>query len=94
MDFEQHVMRAQRSWTVGINAVVSSVTSVVRRIWKHASVEPFGSFASGLWLPSSDVDLVIKVRSACARSVGGGAVLLLMMFLFLLLLLLLLRHVV
>ncbi len=61
LDFEHYVYKAQCSWDVGINRVVSGIRSIVSRIWRDATVEAFGSFASGLWLPNSDVDLVIKV---------------------------------
>ena len=62
LDFEQYVYYAQRSWDVGINRVVEDIRGIVNRIWRDATVEAFGSFASGLWLPNSDVDLVIKVK--------------------------------
>ncbi len=38
---------------------ISRVEQVVTRLWPQSRVEIFGSYASGLWLPSSDIDLVI-----------------------------------
>lgn len=38
---------------------IASVAAVVTRLWPASRVEVFGSFASGLWMPSSDIDLVI-----------------------------------
>ena len=62
LDFEQYVYHAQRSWDVGISHVITDIRGIVTNIWHDATVEAFGSYASGLWLPNSDVDLVIKAR--------------------------------
>ncbi|CAA0815976.1 Nucleotidyltransferase family protein [Striga hermonthica] len=48
------------------NAAIESVSDVVKYIWPSAEVEVFGSFKTGLYLPSSDIDVVIlgsNVRS-------------------------------
>ncbi|KAL5989459.1 hypothetical protein ACLOJK_010351 [Asimina triloba] len=45
---------------------VQRVFEVVRYIWPHCKVEVFGSFKTGLYLPTSDIDVVIldsKVRT-------------------------------
>ena len=47
-----------------------SIGEVVKSIWNDAEVEIFGSFKTGLYLPSSDVDLVI-MDSGC-RNEGDG----------------------
>ncbi|XP_069112834.1 terminal nucleotidyltransferase 4B-like isoform X2 [Argopecten irradians] len=39
--------------------VVQRIRSVVKDLWKDASVEIFGSFKTGLYLPTSDIDLVV-----------------------------------
>ncbi|PSS05599.1 Non-canonical poly(A) RNA polymerase [Actinidia chinensis var. chinensis] len=41
------------------NAAVESVFGVVRYIWPNCKVEVFGSFKTGLYLPTSDIDVVI-----------------------------------
>ncbi|KAK4439189.1 Terminal nucleotidyltransferase 4B [Sesamum alatum] len=41
------------------NAAIESVFDVVKYIWPNAEVEVFGSFKTGLYLPSSDIDVVI-----------------------------------
>ncbi|XP_022886672.1 non-canonical poly(A) RNA polymerase PAPD5-like isoform X2 [Olea europaea var. sylvestris] len=48
------------------NAAIESVSDVIKYIWGNAKVEVFGSFKTGLYLPSSDVDVVIlgsEIRS-------------------------------
>ncbi|XP_078168736.1 nucleotidyltransferase family protein isoform X2 [Carex rostrata] len=47
-------------------AAVKRVSDVIKHIWSDCKVEMFGSFRTGLYLPNSDVDIVIlesKVRS-------------------------------
>ncbi|XP_077302789.1 terminal nucleotidyltransferase 4B-like isoform X2 [Arctopsyche grandis] len=38
---------------------VRRITDAVRRLWPHARVEVFGSYRTGLYLPTSDIDLVV-----------------------------------
>jgi DNA polymerase sigma len=38
---------------------VLKMRSLIRSLWPRAHVKPFGSFVSGLSLPTSDLDLVI-----------------------------------
>ncbi|MFS7910719.1 putative polynucleotide adenylyltransferase [Helianthus anomalus] len=42
---------------VSRNAAVESVSDVIKYIWHDCKVEVFGSFKTGLFLPSSDVDV-------------------------------------
>lgn len=44
---------------VSRNTAVESVSDVIKYIWPKCKVEVFGSFKTGLFLPSSDVDMVI-----------------------------------
>ena len=39
--------------------VLQRVSRLVKSLWPEAKVEPFGSFVTGLYLPTSDMDLVI-----------------------------------
>lgn len=39
--------------------VVLRIKEVIMKIWPHASVHIFGSFHTGLYLPTSDIDLVV-----------------------------------
>uniref|UniRef100_A0AAV1VB26 Polynucleotide adenylyltransferase n=1 Tax=Peronospora matthiolae TaxID=2874970 RepID=A0AAV1VB26_9STRA len=42
-----------------IDTAIAHIADGVRKIWPHASVTCFGSYSTGLWLPSSDVDVVV-----------------------------------
>ncbi|KAL4160526.1 hypothetical protein PRNP1_001094 [Phytophthora ramorum] len=42
-----------------IDAAIAHIEDGVHKTWPHASVTCFGSYSTGLWLPSSDVDVVI-----------------------------------
>ncbi|KAI3689307.1 hypothetical protein L2E82_47261 [Cichorium intybus] len=44
---------------VSRDTAVESVSHVIKYIWPKCKVEVFGSFKTGLFLPSSDVDMVI-----------------------------------
>lgn len=44
---------------VARETAVERVFSVVKHIWPHCKVEVFGSFQTGLYLPTSDIDVVI-----------------------------------
>ncbi|XP_074661802.1 terminal nucleotidyltransferase 4B-like [Tubulanus polymorphus] len=41
------------------NQVVARVRAVIQELWPAAQVEIFGSFRTGLFLPTSDIDLVV-----------------------------------
>lgn len=49
---------------------VAAVREVVGSIWPSARVEVFGSYATGLYVPTSDVDLVI-LDSGCTNIQAG-----------------------
>src|SRR5580700_7372947 len=38
--------------------LVKRLRDAVRRRWKDADIQPFGSFVAGLYLPTADMDLV------------------------------------
>eukprot|EP00199_Chlamydomonas_sp_CCMP681_P000819 CAMPEP_0119102870 /NCGR_PEP_ID=MMETSP1180-20130426/1473_1 /TAXON_ID=3052 ORGANISM="Chlamydomonas cf sp, Strain CCMP681" /NCGR_SAMPLE_ID=MMETSP1180 /ASSEMBLY_ACC=CAM_ASM_000741 /LENGTH=507 /DNA_ID=CAMNT_0007087247 /DNA_START=36 /DNA_END=1556 /DNA_ORIENTATION=- len=52
------------------NEAVEAVTQAVNSIWPEASVAVFGSFATGLFVPTSDVDVVI-LDSNCTDIQSG-----------------------
>ncbi|KAL3677750.1 hypothetical protein R1sor_020706 [Riccia sorocarpa] len=49
---------------------VQRVTEVVLSIWPSCQVKVFGSFATGLYLPTSDIDMVILESGCQAPQVG------------------------
>jgi non-canonical poly(A) RNA polymerase PAPD5/7 len=44
---------------VHIEQMIANVRASVLSLWPKSKVETFGSYSTGIWLPSSDVDLVI-----------------------------------
>ncbi|GMF17502.1 unnamed protein product [Phytophthora lilii] len=54
--YTQRVVDAARQH---IDAAIAHIAEGVHKIWPHASVKCFGSYSTGLWLPSSDVDVVV-----------------------------------
>ncbi|KAJ8616388.1 hypothetical protein MRB53_035760 [Persea americana] len=55
-------------------AAVQRVFGVVKYIWPHCNVEVFGSFKTGLYLPTSDIDVVILDSMVRTPQVGLQAV--------------------
>lgn len=51
-------------------AAVQAVSDVVKHIWPHCKVEVFGSFRTGLYLPTSDIDVVIFESRVKTPQVG------------------------
>lgn len=51
-------------------AAVLRVAKVVKSIWTQSQVKVFGSFATGLYLPTSDIDVVI-LNSGCGDIQSG-----------------------
>ena len=43
------------------NAAISKVRSVAAQLWPRAQVKTFGSFATGLMRPGSDIDLIVTL---------------------------------
>ncbi|KAL0443527.1 UNVERIFIED_CONTAM: Terminal nucleotidyltransferase 4A [Sesamum latifolium] len=52
------------------NAAIESVSDVIKYIWPNAEVEVFGSFRTGLYLPSSDIDVVILGSNVRSPQIG------------------------
>ncbi|XP_074595864.1 terminal nucleotidyltransferase 4B-like [Brevipalpus obovatus] len=48
---EEHYMRIR---------VVENIKMVIKKLWPKAKVGVFGSFKTGLYLPTSDIDLVVQ----------------------------------
>ncbi|XP_073026693.1 uncharacterized protein [Primulina eburnea] len=52
------------------NVAVESVFDVINYIWPDAKAEVFGSFKTGLYLPSSDIDVVILGSNVSSPQTG------------------------
>ncbi|KAL5715512.1 polynucleotide adenylyltransferase [Ranunculus cassubicifolius] len=52
------------------NDAVDGVFGVVKYIWPHCQVEVFGSFKTGLYLPTSDIDVVIMDSNVKTPQMG------------------------
>jgi len=57
-DFFQYMSPTHEEHEVRLD-VVSRIKDVILKIWPHAYVHIFGSFHTGLYLPTSDIDLVV-----------------------------------
>ncbi|KAI8965103.1 hypothetical protein F5Y11DRAFT_313875 [Daldinia sp. FL1419] len=58
-DFEERVR----------NQLISNLRAVVKKKWSDAEVYPFGSFMSGLYLPTADMDVAICSNSFIKRGI-------------------------
>ncbi|XP_010242910.1 PREDICTED: non-canonical poly(A) RNA polymerase PAPD5 [Nelumbo nucifera] len=52
------------------NTAVECVFDVIKYIWPHCKVEVFGSFKTGLYLPTSDIDVVILESKVKTPQIG------------------------
>ncbi|XP_010675574.2 uncharacterized protein LOC104891567 [Beta vulgaris subsp. vulgaris] len=52
------------------NAAIERVSDVIRYIWPYCKVEVFGSYRTGLYLPSSDIDVVILESNIKTPQIG------------------------
>ena len=58
MDFWQAFQPTQQEAEARAELLVR-IRTLVENLWPGAEVKPFGSYATGLYLPSSDVDIVV-----------------------------------
>lgn len=59
MAYSAYTKKTVDKMAVHIEQIIVNVRTSVQAIWPQAKVETFGSYSTGIWLPSSDVDLVI-----------------------------------
>lgn len=57
--YTQYTKKTVDTIAVHIEQMISNVRASVQSLWPQSKVETFGSYSTGIWLPSSDVDLVI-----------------------------------
>ncbi|DAZ93794.1 TPA: hypothetical protein N0F65_009916 [Lagenidium giganteum] len=59
LEYAKYTKATVDAMAVHIEEMIAQVRSCVLPLWSHAKIETFGSYSTGIWLPSSDVDLVI-----------------------------------
>ncbi|KAJ0399466.1 hypothetical protein P43SY_009130 [Pythium insidiosum] len=59
LEYAEYTKATVEAMTVHIEEMVANVRGCVLSLWPKSKIEPFGSYSTGIWLPSSDVDLVI-----------------------------------
>ena len=74
--FEAHCSQERLRHETAHVAAIAKVRSAVNLLWPRAQVRPFGSYATGLMRPGSDIDLVVslpQVRTTKAMPDAPGA---------------------
>ncbi|ETW03462.1 hypothetical protein, variant [Aphanomyces invadans] len=59
VEYARYTRAIVSEMAVHIEKTIELVRTSVRKLWPEATVETYGSYSTGIWLPSSDIDLVI-----------------------------------
>ncbi|KAG7401714.1 hypothetical protein PHYBOEH_011003 [Phytophthora boehmeriae] len=59
LEYSMYTKATVEKMAVHIEEMIANVRASVLSLWPQSKVETFGSYSTGIWLPSSDVDLVI-----------------------------------
>ncbi|KAL4099396.1 hypothetical protein PRIC1_007202 [Phytophthora ramorum] len=59
LEYATYTKSTVDAMAVHIEEMITNVRASVLSLWPQSKVETFGSYSTGIWLPSSDVDLVI-----------------------------------
>lgn len=59
LEYSKYTKATVEKMAVHIEEMIANVRASVQSLWPQSKVETFGSYSTGIWLPSSDVDLVI-----------------------------------
>ncbi|CAK4382609.1 unnamed protein product [Aphanomyces euteiches] len=59
LEYARYTKSIVSEMAVHIEKTIDMVRGCVRKLWPEATVETYGSYSTGIWLPSSDIDLVI-----------------------------------
>ncbi|KAK1947450.1 Non-canonical poly(A) RNA polymerase PAPD7 [Phytophthora citrophthora] len=59
LEYTKYTKKTVERMAVHIEEMIANVRVCVQSLWPQSKVEAFGSYSTGIWLPSSDVDLVI-----------------------------------
>ncbi|KYQ90404.1 hypothetical protein DLAC_09022 [Tieghemostelium lacteum] len=60
LDFVSDVGERTYPHVQNCHHVINLIKAVVKRLWPNADLDIYGSFMTGLWLPSSDIDIVVN----------------------------------
>ncbi|KAF2072699.1 hypothetical protein CYY_005979 [Polysphondylium violaceum] len=60
LDFVSEVGERTYPHVQNCHIVINLIKSVVKKLWPNADLDIYGSFMTGLWLPSSDIDIVVN----------------------------------
>lgn len=66
LEYTNYTKATVEEMRVHIEEMIANVRECVHSLWPQSKVETFGSYSTGIWLPSSDVDLVVLVRPKCS----------------------------
>jgi len=58
-----HFIKPTQEETNNKNKIVQKIKDLASEVWPEAQVVVFGSAATGLWLPNSDIDLVVMTNT-------------------------------
>ncbi|KAF0698200.1 Aste57867_11185 [Aphanomyces stellatus] len=59
VEYARYTKSIVAEMAVHIEKTIDLVRGCVRKLWPEATVETYGSYSTGIWLPSSDIDLVV-----------------------------------
>jgi hypothetical protein len=65
LDYVEYVKCLTAAALPEMNHMIDLLREEVASIWPSATLEIFGSLSTGFFLPSSDIDLVLRVRHPC-----------------------------
>lgn len=71
--FTEYTHQVMERLELALDDAIDTISACVQSIWPEATVTCYGSFANGLWLPSSDVDVVVMgILQHDSTSTGTG----------------------
>ncbi|KDO34806.1 hypothetical protein SPRG_00867 [Saprolegnia parasitica CBS 223.65] len=59
VEYARYTKAIVAEMAIHIEKTIEMVRNCVRKLWPDASVDTYGSYSTGIWLPTSDIDLVI-----------------------------------
>ncbi|OQR97930.1 hypothetical protein ACHHYP_09454 [Achlya hypogyna] len=59
VEYARYTKSIVAEMAIHIEKTIDMVRACVRKLWPEASVDTYGSYSTGIWLPTSDIDIVI-----------------------------------